>query len=73
MPCWERGAIAHFCQEYSDILSSERLRQTAFNMDVSVTITTSRGSTKTPLGGFLDTDTSEEVLGLLCVIVIKGL
>ena len=49
------------------------MRQTAFNMDVSVTITTSRGSTKTPLGSFLDTDMSEEVLGLLCVIVIKGL
>ena len=44
-----------------------------FNMDVSMTIITSRGSTKTPLGGFLDTDTSKEVLELLCMIVIKGL
>lgn len=73
MLCWERGSIPHFCQDYSDVFSSERLRQTTFNMDVSMTIITSRGSTKTPLGGFLDTDTSKEVLELLCMIVIKGL
>ena len=36
-------------------------------------ITTSRGSTKTPLGGFLDTDMAEKVLELLCMTVIKGL
>lgn len=72
MLCWERGSIPHFCQEYSDVFSSERLRQTTFNMDVSMTITTSRGSTETPLGGFLNTDAGEEVLELLCMLVIKG-
>ena len=73
MLCWERGSIPHFCQEYSDVFSSERLRQITFNMDVSMAITTSRGSTKTPLGGFLDTDMAEKVLELLCMTVIKGL
>ena len=37
-----------------------------------MTITTSRGSTETPLGGFLNTDAGEEVLELLCMLVIKG-